>query len=210
MSIDAFILAGGQSSRYGTDKALLQIDGHSVVETIALTIMEAVPGSRIRLVASADAQIMAWAFTLPVVFDLYLGRGPWSGLHAGLAYSERDWVLVTACDYPFLSSELLRFLRGMASDDVDAVVPIQHDGRPQPLCAFYRRASCLGPLEAIVTSNRPTPPLRTISELVRTREVRFEEFRYLDGSERFFTNINTPDDLHALESSASGRDSGYN
>ena len=210
MSIDAFILAGGRSSRYGTDKALLQVDGNSVVETIAAAIHDALPDSRVRLVASGDGQIMAWPFTLPVVFDLYTGRGPWSGLHAGLAYAEREWVLITACDYPFLSSELLRFLRQMASDEIDAVIPIQQDGRPQPLCAFYRRATCLASAETIVTSNRPTPPLRTITEHVRTREVPFDEFRHLDGSERFFTNINTPDDLRPLKGSTSSRDSGYN
>jgi len=195
MSVEAFILAGGASSRFGSPKVLMQIGGRPVIDMIAAAVREGLPTANVRLVASSDTQILPGVFALPIVTDLYPGRGPLSGLHAGLAYAASEWVLALACDYPYLTGELLSRLWSMRRDDVDAVVPMQADGWLQPLCAFYRRAACLPTVEEMVRSNHPTPPMRAIFEKVRTREVSFDEVRDLHGSDRFFTNINTPADL---------------
>jgi molybdopterin-guanine dinucleotide biosynthesis protein A len=195
MSVEACILAGGASSRFGSPKVLLRIGGRSVVETIAAAVREALPDAKVRLVASSDGQVLPVKSGIPVVTDLYPGRGPLSGLHAGLAYAAREWVLALACDYPFLTGELLSWLWSMAGDDMDAVVPVQADGRLQPLCAFYRRAACLPIVEGMVASPRPAPPLCAVFEQVRSREVSFDEVRDLPGADRFFSNINTPRDL---------------
>jgi len=195
MSVEAFILAGGSSSRFGSPKVLMQIGGRSVVESIAAAVREALPDAKVRLVTSSNTRILPGVSALPVVTDLYPGRGPLSGLHAGLAYAGSEWVLALACDYPCLTAELLARLWSMRNDDIDAVVPIQPDGRLQPLCALYRRSACMPVVEEMVTSTRPAPPLRAIFEKVRTREVTFDEVRDLPGSDRFFSNINTPADL---------------
>jgi molybdopterin-guanine dinucleotide biosynthesis protein A len=210
MNVEAFILAGGRSSRYGTDKALMKLDGRSVVEMIAAAIHEALPDSKIRLVASGDAQLLSWPFLLPTIFDLYPGHGPWSGLQAALAYAESEWIFVAPCDHPFISADLMNMLATKLLDGVDAVVPTQEDGRPQPLCAFYRRDVCLAVAEGVVTANRIAPPLRAMAEHVCTVTVGFEEIRELDGSDRFFTNINTVLEHQNIEPSATRGESGYN
>ena len=210
MNVEAFILAGGKSSRYGTDKALMKIEGHSVVEMIAAAIHEALPESKIRLVASGDAQLLSWPFLLPTVFDLYPGHGPWSGLHAALAYAESEWVFVAACDQPFISADLIKMIAAGMHDGVNALVPIQEDGRPQPLCAFYRRNECLPFAEEIVTANRIAPPLGTILEHAGAVRVGFGEIRELEGSDRFFTNINTVLEHQNIDPSARQGESGYN
>jgi molybdopterin-guanine dinucleotide biosynthesis protein A len=79
-----------------------------------------------------------------MIADLRPGFGAWSGLHAAVAYSRSEWALVLACDYPFVTSDLLTLLAGFASKECDAVVPVQPDGRLQPLCALYR-AAVIGP-----------------------------------------------------------------
>jgi molybdopterin-guanine dinucleotide biosynthesis protein A len=195
MSLEAFILAGGASSRFGSPKVLMNIGGRPVIDMIAAAVREGLPATNVRLVASSDGQVLPVVSEIPVVTDLYPGRGPLSGLHASLAYAGSEWVLALACDYPYLSGELLSRLWSMKNDDIDAVVPIQPDGRLQPLCAFYRRSACLPIVEDMVTSSRTAPPLRAVFEKVRTREVTFDQVRDLPGADRFFSNINTPGDL---------------
>jgi molybdopterin-guanine dinucleotide biosynthesis protein A len=77
-------------------------------------------------------------------------------------------------------------------DDFDAVVPIQPDGRPQPLCAFYRRKSCLLPAKQLIAEGEHKP--RALLAKVRTRFVDFRELSDLPGAEDFFLNVNAPGD----------------
>jgi molybdopterin-guanine dinucleotide biosynthesis protein A len=76
--------------------------------------------------------------------------------------------------------------------DFDAVAPIQTDGRPQPLCAFYARTPCLARAEQLIKSGERKPI--GLLQSVRTRWVPFSELEDLAGADRFFDNINTPQD----------------
>jgi molybdopterin-guanine dinucleotide biosynthesis protein A len=80
------------------------------------------------------------SFWRPFIFDLHEGRGPLGGLQAALAYARTPWIFVLACDYPFVSGDLIRLLAGRVHDELGAVVPEQEDGRMQPLCGFYASA----------------------------------------------------------------------
>jgi molybdopterin-guanine dinucleotide biosynthesis protein A len=195
MPIDSFILIGGSSSRFGSPKARIEIEGQPLLRRTAETIQTALPGTKITLVASSPEQFLGLGTDLPFIFDLHPGRGPWSGLHAALAYARTDWAFVTACDYPFLSVDLLKYLAGLIDGAFDAIVPTQPDGRLQPLIAFYRTNPCLAVAEEFMTNNRSTPALRTIFDRVNTRIVSFDEIAHLPNSENFFTNINTPADV---------------
>jgi molybdopterin-guanine dinucleotide biosynthesis protein A len=76
--------------------------------------------------------------------------------------------------------------------DHDAVVPIQQDGRPQPLAALYRVDPCLPRATELIEAGRRRP--LHLLEAVNTRWVEFHELTNLTQSERFFVNINTPSD----------------
>lgn len=196
--IEAFILAGGKSSRFGSPKSLMQIDGCPVLETISAVLHNALPDSDVAIVMADGEQPVPALPELPVIFDLYPGRGPLGGLHAALAYAKSDWVLVTACDLPFLSAELIARLVSKTSDEYGAIVPVQEDGRYQPLCSLYRRKACLPVIEEMVLSKSPTPSMRSIFDRLATRRVTFDELSELPGSESFFTNINTVSDIERL------------
>ncbi|HEV2836145.1 MAG TPA: molybdenum cofactor guanylyltransferase, partial [Pyrinomonadaceae bacterium] len=131
----------------------------------------------------------------PSVADVYPGWGALGGLHAALAACRADWAIVVACDLPFVTAELFKYLASLRESH-DAVVPLQLDGRPQPLAALYRTEPCLKRATELIEAGRRRPV--DLLELVNTRWVPFSELTNLDQAEKFFVNINTPDDYDAL------------
>jgi molybdopterin-guanine dinucleotide biosynthesis protein A len=125
------------------------------------------------------------------VRDVHEGLGAMGGLHAALAACETPWAAVVSCDLPFVTAELFERLASLRGDDVDAVAPLQEDGRPQPLCALYA-ASCRGTAERLIRTGELRP--RALLREVRTRWVPFAELSDLDGAQLFFNNVNTPAD----------------
>lgn len=187
MQVEGFILAGGASSRMGEDKSTLRLDGRTFVESAARALQAVT--ARVSVVSSRAG---AESHGLPVVEDLRAGLGALGGLHAALASCRAEWAALVACDLPFVTGELLSRLLAECTDETDAVVPAQEDGRVQPLCALYRAGVCLGEVEALIRAGELRP--RALLARVRSRLVAFEELRDLEGSARFFVNVNTPED----------------
>src|SRR5829696_4019283 len=174
---EAFILAGGASRRMGTDKSQLHIHGQTFTERLAETLLNV-----------TDSVTIVGHNGIP---DLYPQWGALGGLHAALSACKREWAIVVACDLPFVTAELFSFLAERRLDH-DAVVPVQQDGRPQPLAALYRVNPCLQRATELIEAGRRRP--LDLLEAVNTRWVQFDELTNLAQSERFFVNINTPSD----------------
>src|SRR6476469_4614752 len=180
--IEAFILAGGASRRMGTDKSQLLIERQTFAERIAETLLQ---------VADSVTLVGGLGSSLPRVADVYPQWGALGGLQAALATCKSEWAIVVACDLPFVTAELFSFLAGKRLDH-DAVVPVQQDGRPQPLAALYRVDPCLERATKLIEAGRRRP--LDLLDAVNTRWVEFRELTNLAQSERFFVNINTPSD----------------
>ena len=73
-----------------------------------------------------------------------------------------------------------------------AVVPVQTDGRLQPLCALYRIEPCLRQVEELIAAGEHRP--RALLERVDARRVFPAELADLEAADLFFTNVNTPED----------------
>lgn len=185
--IEGFILAGGASSRMGADKAHLRLGEQTFVERAAEALRSV--AARVCVVSSKPD---AGAWGLPVVRDIYADCGALGGLHAALSHARADWVAVVSCDLPFVTGGLFEALAALRREDSDAVAPLQPDGRPQPLCALYRRGLCLEIAESLLRSGELRP--RALLRLVRTRWVPFAELEGLKGAPLFFANVNTPED----------------
>jgi len=181
---EAFILAGGASRRMGTDKSQLLIERQTFTERIAETLRKL-----------ADAVTVVGRETsssgLRSISDVYAQWGALGGLHAALADCKREWAIVVACDLPFVTVELFSFLAELRVDH-EAVVPIQLDGRPQPLCALYRTDPCRQRATELIEAGRRRP--LDLLDAVNTRWVEFDQLRNLDQAQSFFVNINTPED----------------
>jgi len=196
-NIEAFILIGGRSSRLGTDKAFVELGGRTLAQRAVENVRRGLSPERITMVAGSSTQFAIEAITAdtPFIFDLLEGRGPIGGLHAALSYASTPWIFVLACDYPFVSSELIGLLAGNVDDEYGAVVPEQDDGRLQPLCAFYKVETARAIVEEIIERPRVSPPMHEVVDLLNPLVVKFSEYGDLDGSEEFFVNINTVEDL---------------
>ncbi len=129
----AIILAGGKSTRMGTDKALLKIDEVPLVERLAAALepyFDHVIISRGPHVAPGGGY--------RTVGDCYPESGPLSGIHAGLCASETEHNFVIACDIPSVNVALMNKLMSF-SDDFDIVAPSFRNGFAEPLFASYRK-----------------------------------------------------------------------
>ena len=182
--IAAFILAGGASSRMGTDKSQLHIEQQTFTERIAETLLKITDSVTIVGRDSDES-------SLPSVADVYPKWGALGGIHGALAACSREWAIVVACDLPFVTAELFSHLAALRMDH-DAVVPIQEDGRPQPLAALYRVDPCLQQATGLIKAGRRRP--LDLLDAVKTRWVAFDELRNFARAQSFFVNINTPDD----------------
>ena len=138
MRAAGFVLTGGNSSRMGSDKALLTTDGRQLVQQVA-TALEAV-ANPVALVGKPERYARLPWRCLP---DLRPGLGPLAGLEAALAITEMDLNLVVACDMPGLQTQWLRRLLEYAErSEAPCVVTRDPAGKIHPLCAVYRRG-CL-------------------------------------------------------------------
>jgi molybdopterin-guanine dinucleotide biosynthesis protein A len=200
LEVEGFILAGGASSRMGTDKARLELDGLNFVERIERALASIT--ARASLVGAAVERGAAWP-GLPVISDVHVKWGALGGLHAALAASRSEWAAVVACDLPFVTGELFVRLASLR-ENFDAVVPMQADGRLQPLCALYRVSTTLSRAEELIANGERRP--RALLGRIQARTVAFDELNDLPGAESFFLNINTPEDYaHARKGGISDR-----
>jgi len=190
LDVEGFILVGGASSRMGADKSGLLLNGKTTVSLISEALRPVT--SKVRVVGTS---VETTGPGLAGVPDLHERWGPLGGIQTALHASKTEQCLVIACDLPFVTSELLANLLRIESDEDPtpaAVVPLQSDGRPQPLCAVYRKAPCLAAAEKSIALGEHSPA--AMLDKIETRYVNFSELRNLSGSEHFFVNLNHPED----------------
>jgi molybdopterin-guanine dinucleotide biosynthesis protein A len=189
-SFSAFVLAGGQSSRMGKNKALLKLGGVSLLQR-ALSLAESV---------SADVWIVGSRQKFEafgrVIEDRVPGCGPLSGIDAALRQTANQFNLILAVDLPFLTVDFLRYAMVTAADSPSLVTVAGVHGKLQSLCAIYRREF-----------------LKIAEEALRQQRFRLDALlmetntRIMDEAElaragfglNMFSNLNTPEEFSAAE-----------
>ena len=192
--IGAVILAGGRSSRFGRDKAAVQLDGLSLLEHV----LNGLPESRAETVlVLREEQVVQEAAIDRIVFDdPDLPDGPLRGIVAGLEAMTSDWGWVVACDLPGIVPALLEELALARTPDALGVIP-EWGGRIQPLCALYSRAALPILRESAGSGARSVTRALDHPGFQRFAELRSSK---LDPEGRSFININTPDALERFRS----------
>lgn len=177
----------------GTDKSRLTFEGQSFIQRIAKAL------SKVCLKVTVVGQDCN-DLSFESVPDVYPKWGALGGLQTALATCQAEWALVVACDLPFVTSELCKRLVALRELH-DAVVPKQPDSKPQPLCALYKIHPCLAQATELIETGHRRP--LDLIERVNTRWVQFSELQDLRGAEKFFVNINTPEDYYAISRTGS-------
>lgn len=189
-STAGYVLVGGRSSRFGADKALALWQGQPLALSVAERV-RAAAGS-VTLVGSNEKYA---ALGLPVIADRVAGYGPLAGLAAALDDTSAEWNLVVACDMPHLSVEFLSFLLSAAcAAQGDILLPLDRDGRLEPLCAVYARQCGPAIGEAVRAG---VHKMTEAFHALRVRTLPFARYAAYDSGGRLFANLNTPRDLEA-------------
>jgi molybdenum cofactor guanylyltransferase len=184
--ISGFILAGGESSRMGRDKALLELNGVALIVRAAQLVESVAEACAV----VGDSERLE-GLLLRVIADDFPGAGPLGGIATALRNSKSEWNLVIACDLPYLTREWLGYLAERALEsDADAVVPMNELGI-EPLCAMYRKRCDAAIREALDGGKRKVTD--GIARL-RTEFVEPDDWKAFDSDRLLFKNMNSPAD----------------
>lgn len=184
--ITGIILAGGKSSRYGQNKALVEIQGVRLIERV-IRALESV-FQHLILITNTPHEYNHLG--LPIHEDLIKGLGPIGGILTGLEAMPGQAGFFVACDMPFLNTDLVRHMVKV-KDDFDAVVP-RIGWKMETLHAIYDKR-CLPAVRGIIDSEEYQ--IIKFFSMVRVRYVDEEEIRTLDPQLRAFFNVNRPEEV---------------
>ncbi len=189
--VTGIILAGGFSSRFGTNKALAKIGSRKLIEHIIFRIEPLF--KELIIVTNDPLDYVDLGKT--IVTDIVPHQGPLGGIYTGLFFSRYEYAFVVACDMPFINPQFVQFLIDNAPGN-DVVVPT-FDGKFEPLHAVYGKR-CLGHMKRLLEQNRRQ--VMAVFKHVKTLKVSEEQIKKFDPEMRCFFNINTLDDWErALE-----------
>jgi len=184
--ITAFILAGGKSSRMGSDKAFLELASSTLLER-SLALAHAV-AAEVFIVGSQEK----FSRFGRVVEDVFRDCGPLAGIHAALMASRTDLNLAVAVDLPFLEVKFLEYLISQARmTSALATVP-RAAGGWQPLCAVYRREFAVCAESALQRGKNKIDLLFTDVEVKTLEE---DELLRHGFKPAMFRNLNTPEEM---------------
>lgn len=190
MPWSSVILAGGQSTRMGRDKAWLQLGGKPLLQ-LAVEKVRAAGAAEVFISGKPGEDYSS--LKCPVLLDLEPGFGPMGGIERALRLASSPLVLVLAVDLPQMTPEFLRKLASRCDRFTGAVPMLK--GAMEPLAAIYPRRCHSFASTAILKAQRA---VRDFAEhCLRERAVRTLAVPARDA--RCFTNWNSPADVTGPE-----------
>ena len=179
------VLAGGRSTRMGTDKALLVWRAGTLLDHVIGVVSAAVDGPVIVVGPSrVRSPVLDTGIRTRFVEDTVPGQGPLRGIATGLAAidADADIAFVTAVDMPFLTPAPIRTLLVALDAHHDAAL-----ANGNPLCAAYRTTLATNATDLLEQGERRA---RALSESVRTKHV--------EADPALLRDLDTPADLRGL------------
>jgi molybdopterin-guanine dinucleotide biosynthesis protein A len=180
----AYVLAGGQSRRMGSDKLLLPVDGHTLLSRTVSVCREVF--DTVKIAAREPGRFSRAG--CQVVIDRPRVKGPMAGVLAALADCTSKCCFVTAADLVDLSSDCIRNL--VSAYKGEQYLGLQEAGGIQPLCGIYD-FSAVKTLEDLATQGNSR----------MTDAVKQLEHRLLPLAPSRWRNINRPQDWHSVKES---------
>jgi molybdopterin-guanine dinucleotide biosynthesis protein A len=186
-----YVLAGGGSTRFGQDKALVEVGGKPMLAHM-IEFLRCIT-KKVKIVAACGKYESCG---LEIIEDRWPGEGPLGGIITALEdpagkIARPEWNLILSCDMPFLSREWLTFLCERATkSEAQVVLPHSAHG-PEPLCACYRTDAAKALSAAFESGVRKV----TLGlQHVATEVLDEAEWKRFDTAGRLFWNMNTQAD----------------
>src|SRR5438445_9189819 len=170
----AVVLAGGESRRFGSDKALARFRGEPLIARVVRELRN-VGFNQVAIAAKEPEKYAEVAPGAELLRDVRPIQTPLAGLAAGLRASRYPLVFACAADMPFAADAALIDALIAAIADHDVAVP-QAGGSLQPLCALWRREPCLKVADELLAAPSATGP-RAILPLVRAAKLEWADIR---------------------------------
>ena len=192
--ITGIILCGGKSSRMLTNKALLKLNGRTVIEIIAEKMKSIFSEVLISTNGINDYKFL----NLPLIKDIFTHKGPLAGIHSALKYSSTEKNFIISCDMPLVSCELINFIATYNSDK--KIILPETEGRIQQLCGIYSKS--ISPIiEMIISNSEKNKNIKgsvfDLIERVSADIVNVESLTFYDNN--IFLNMNTPEDYEQIK-----------
>lgn len=185
------LLAGGKSSRFGSNKALTAFQGKPLISHASRLLASLFSETLLVTNTPETYDFLGW----PMTADIYPGAGPLAGIHAALKKVASPKIFVIGCDMPLVEEKLVRLLC-RESKGWDAVVPELTKGL-EPLCAVYSQ-TCLAIIEKNL--NNGHRKLHRLFDQIRTNKIPEDIVQTADHDLVSFKNINKRADLEAITS----------
>lgn len=197
-SVGGVLICGGRSRRMGRDKALLEVDGRTMIQRAA----QLLGGTCSELLLACGPEPRYGDLGFPLVLDGEPDGGPLAGICAGLKAITGSHAMVLACDMPHMTRALVESLQREALDrDLDVCYLATERG-VEPLCAVYSRR-CVPAMEAALSQGvrKVTGFLQEGPRALRVGQVDLEPRARLGNP---LCNVNTPADLDEARAQGDG------
>jgi molybdopterin-guanine dinucleotide biosynthesis protein A len=182
------ILAGGENRRMPVRKAFIEVNGQKIIDRnlrVLKRLFEEI------LIVTNEPEHYAYS-GVQLLGDVYDIRGPMTGLLTALFNANNKWVFVLACDMPFISESLIRYMASKRNR-YDAVVP-SLKGRPEPLFAFYSN-QLLPFMEESLLAGEKGLKYFLHNHKKRVQYIPLKELTGTGHGADSFINLNTPGDI---------------
>lgn len=184
--MNAILLAGGKSKRFGKNKALLLVDGKPLISVLVDRLKQAFDNVYVSLSDKDNYSFLEGVFFIK---DIFANKGPMAGLQAGLLNSNTEFNYLCACDMPFIEVDYFEYLKNI-DRDYDILVP-EINGRYETLASIYRK-TCIPYIERKLESNQLR--LSGIFDDVKTKIISQQELQKHFDPKKLFFNINYSSD----------------
>ena len=186
------ILAGGHSSRFGSNKALFVPDGETLISKAAGLLRSV---AREVLVSASQTNAGDYDFLgLEIVVDQHPDSGPMGGLETLLQRCTTPWLLVLTCDMPFVDKDtLIRMISSLTGEPDNALY--QRD-RPHAL-AWQRCDGSISPFPLLIERSalpKIQSRMRTGSLSMKGLLSDLDTYYIMSPYNRLLSNINRPED----------------
>jgi molybdenum cofactor guanylyltransferase len=189
--VSGYVLAGGGSTRFGRDKALVEIGGVPMLLRMRSLLSDIT--EKVNVIAAPHKYA---ALGITGISDRWEGQGPLAGIITALLATKEtggatEWNLIIGCDMPFLTQEWLAYLAERAfASAAEVVAPRSTEGL-EPLCSCWR-TSAAPKLQQVLEGG--TRKITEAMKHLRMEVVDEADWKRFDTAARLFWNMNTAAD----------------